>query len=62
MAKLEENFKKIEEIIDRLESDETSLDESFEIYEKGMELIKVCNSELDRLEKKLIVLGEDING
>ena len=56
MAKLEENFKKLEEIIDKLENDETSLDESFKIYEQGMELVNECNSELDKVEKKLVVL------
>ena len=56
MAKLEENFKKLEEIIDKLENDETSLDESFKIYEQGMELVNECNSELDKIEKKLVVL------
>ena len=56
MAKLEENFKKLEEIIDKLENDETSLDESFKIYEQGMELVNECNNELDKVEKKLVVL------
>ncbi len=59
MAKLEDNFKKIEEIIEKLEDPETSLDDSFFLYEQGMELVKDCNSELDRVEKKLIVLGEE---
>ena len=62
MAKLEENFKKIEEIIKKLESNETTLDDSFVLYEQGMELIKECNGELDRVEKKLIILGEENNG
>lgn len=62
MAKLEDNFKEIEEIIKKLESNETPLDDSFVLYEQGMKLVKECNDELDKVEKKLIVLGEENNG
>jgi len=61
MAKLEENFDKLEGIIDRLENEETGLEEAFKIYEQGMKLLSQCNGEIDKVEKKLIVLQEAAN-
>ena len=59
MAKLEDNFEKLEAIIDKLESDETGLEESFKIYEQGMKILAQCNSEIDKVEKKVLKLMED---
>jgi len=58
MAKLEENFVKLEGILDKLENEEIGLEESFKIYEQGMKILSQCNSEIDKVEKKLIVLQE----
>ncbi|MBE5936809.1 MAG: exodeoxyribonuclease VII small subunit [Lachnospiraceae bacterium] len=61
MPDIEENFKELEKIIADLGSDEVSLEESFVMYEKGMRLLKVCNEQLDKVEKKLIVLKEGVH-
>ena len=58
MAKLEDNLKKLEEIIDTLENEDTGLEQSFKIYEQGMKLVAACNGEIDKVERKLIVLQE----
>lgn len=58
MAKLEDNFEKLEKYIDQLENEELSLEESFKIYEQGMKLLAECNKDIDKVEKKLIVLKE----
>ena len=42
------------EIIEKLEDKDISLDESFKIYAKGMELLKECNSDIDTIEKSLL--------
>lgn len=56
---LEENFKKIEELLHLLESEETTLEQSFQYYEQGMKLLKQCNDTIDRVEKKVLKLNED---
>ena len=43
----------------KLEDRETSLEESFLLYKKGMELLKYCNNKLDTVEKKMQLLNED---
>lgn len=54
---LEETFEQIEEIIDKMEKQDVSLDESFLLYQQGVEKLKNCNELLDRVEKKLLVLN-----
>lgn len=61
MAKLEDNFNKLETIIDKLENGDKGLEESFKLYEQGMKLLAQCNSEIDKVEKKLIILQEESN-
>lgn len=58
MPGIEDNFKELEKIITELENDELSLEDSFSKYEKGMKLLKICDEELDKVEKQLIVLKE----
>ncbi len=59
MAKLEDNFNKLETIIDKLENGDKGLEESFKLYEQGMKLLAQCNSDIDKVEKKLIILQEE---
>lgn len=56
---IEETLKDLEELIKKLESGESSLEESFEYYEAGMKLVKSCNDKIDKVEKKIIVLEEN---
>lgn len=55
---LEDSFEALDEIVDRLQSGELTLEESFQKYEEGMKLIVNCNQAIDKVEKKLIVIGE----
>lgn len=56
---LEENFTKLEETIARMESEDISLEEAFSAYSQGMALLKECNEQIDRVEKKVLRLSED---
>ena len=42
-----------------MESGEVSLDDSFELYKKGLAEIKAANDSLDRIEKAMLVLNEN---
>ena len=56
---LEENFKELEETIHQLEGKDVSLEQSFELYKKGMDLVKDCNDQIDRVEKHILQLKEN---
>ena len=57
---LEENFELLEEVTSRLQSDDLPLEEAFENYKKGMDLIKQCSSQIDMVEKEVLKLGSDM--
>lgn len=56
---LEEMFGQLEMIIGELEADDVSLEKSFDLYNKGMNLLKECGKSIDEVEKKVLVLDED---
>lgn len=56
---LEENFARLEETIERLESEELSLEEAFQAYSEGMRILKRCNDQIDRVEKQVLKLNEE---
>ncbi len=56
---IEENFDKLEEIINNLEQNDMSLEEAFKAYEAGIRLTAQCAAQLDGVEKKIIVLREE---
>ena len=55
----EQAVSELEEIISKLESGETSLDDSIALYSRGMELSKFCKDKLDDIEKKISILTQD---
>ncbi len=55
---LEECFLQIEELIERLEGADISLEDAFKMYEKGMKKIKECNDKIEKVEKQMLVLNE----
>lgn len=58
---IEENFAKIEKAIEQLEAEDISLEEAFAVYSEGMKLLKRCNEQIERVEKKVLKLTEDGN-
>jgi exodeoxyribonuclease VII small subunit len=56
---LEENFAFLEETLQKLESNEIPLEEAFGLYEEGMHALKACNEQIDRVEKKVLLLQSD---
>ena len=55
---IEESFAELENILEQLESSESSLEESFRWFDKAMKLVKSCSDQIDQVEKKIIVLSE----
>ena len=56
---LEQNFSTLEELIEQLEAEDISLEEAFTAYSKGMNLLKQCNEQIDRVEKQVMKLNEE---
>ena len=56
---IEEAMEALDQIAKRLESNEITLEESFQIYKEGMELLQYCSSKIDTVEKKVQVLEEN---
>lgn len=63
---IEKIFEELEELMEKLENPDTSLEDSFAYYEKGMKLVRACGEKIDKVEKQIIVLqggeGEDGEG
>ncbi|MBP5198552.1 MAG: exodeoxyribonuclease VII small subunit [Lachnospiraceae bacterium] len=57
--KLEENFKALDKTLEALEDEDITLEDAFKLYKEGMDLVKACNADIDKVEKKLKVLNED---
>ncbi|HIS27465.1 MAG TPA: exodeoxyribonuclease VII small subunit [Candidatus Pullilachnospira intestinigallinarum] len=56
---VEEAFAQLDKIVERLESEDIPLEESFRVYQKGMELLKYCSGKIDTVEKKMMKLNEN---
>ncbi len=58
--KFEDSVKRLEEIVNVLESGDVPLEESIKLFEEGMKLSKKCSETLDKLEAKVkVILGKD---
>ena len=61
---IEETFAQLDELLEKLEATDTSLEESFACYEAGMKLVKACSDKIDKVEKQMMILqgGEEADG
>lgn len=56
---LESLFAGLDGVVEKLEQGETSLEESFRLYQAGMEMLKKCSEKIDAVEKQVLILEED---
>ena len=54
---LEEAFQELEEMIEKMQQRDVTLDETFALYEQGIRKLKFCNQKIDRVEKKMLLLN-----
>lgn len=57
----EDALKQLQSIVDKLEEEETPLNESVEMFKKGVELYKYCNCLLSNAEGEVKLLLNDSN-
>lgn len=55
----QENLDSLEKIVEKLESGETTLEESLELYKKGMVALKECNEKIEMVEKEIEVIRKE---
>ena len=61
---IEEIFEELDQIMEKMEAADTSLEDSFTFYEAGMKLVRACGEKIDKGEKKIMVLqgGQETDG
>ena len=55
-------MEELDNIISKLEDKNTSLEDAFKEYERGVGLVKKCNESLDKVQKQIIVLQDTQEG
>lgn len=56
---LNEVFTKLDQVMAEMAGEQVSLEESFSLYQQGMQLLKTCNDKIDTVEKKMVMLDEN---
>ena len=55
---LEETLEELEGIIEQIGQRDIPLEDSFVLYQQGVEKLKYCSDKIDAVEKKLRMLNE----
>ncbi len=55
---MEEAFEELNELLTKMDSDQISLEDSFKLYQEGVQLVRYCNEKIDKVEKQLMILNE----
>ena len=58
---LEEAFKALDDLIELMGDENITLEDSFNDYKKGLELIRFCNESIGRIEGELEILENQEN-
>lgn len=56
---IEEKMKRIDELIEALEDEDTTLEESMKAYKEGVALLKDCDGMLEKMEQEIVVLTKE---
>lgn len=55
----EQSLEELESLVEKLERGQLTLDESLELFERGMKLARICNKKLSTAERKIEILIEE---
>lgn len=58
----EQSLKELEDVVKRLETGNLSLEESLQLYERGVSLTKYCTGLLDQAERRILILSKNQAG
>ena len=57
---LDQVLMELDQILNNMEQ-ENSLEETFRMYHKGIDLLKTCNDKIEKIEKQIQILDEEGN-
>ena len=52
----EQALEELQGVVEKLEAGKVPLEDSLALYERGMELVKICNGRLDRAEQRVSIV------
>ncbi|MCG2725699.1 MAG: exodeoxyribonuclease VII small subunit [Elusimicrobia bacterium] len=61
-ASFEDNLKKLENVVEKLESEDTPIEKSLEFFEEGVKISKELSGKLDEVKRKIEILKKDASG
>ncbi|SKA60070.1 Exodeoxyribonuclease VII small subunit [Eubacterium uniforme] len=56
---IEDIYDKLDGLIEQMDSDDISLEDSFKLYNEGLLLVKECNEKIEKVEKDIEVLENE---
>lgn len=56
---IEDIYDKLDGLIEKMDSDDISLEDSFKLYNEGLSLVKECNEKIEKVEKDIEVLENE---
>jgi exodeoxyribonuclease VII small subunit len=60
--RFEDSFKKLETVVNKLESGDLSLEDSVKLFEEGMRLSRLCSERLAEVQKRVELLLKSEEG
>ncbi len=60
--KFETALARLEEIVQQLEQGDLALEQSLKLFEEGIKLSRICNTRLEKAERKVEILLKDKSG
>jgi exodeoxyribonuclease VII small subunit len=57
--KFEDSMKRLEEIVQGLETGDLTLEDALKVFEEGMALVKSCSKKLEEVEKRVTLLVKE---
>jgi len=61
-VKFEDALQKMEDIVEKLEGGDLSLDESLKLYEEGVQISQSCSRRLEEAQKRIEILTRGKSG
>lgn len=58
----EENYSRLEKILEKLESEDVTLEETIKLYEEGLTLTKFCYEKLNNAELRIKEINKSLKG
>lgn len=47
---IQQSFEKLDQIIEKMQSEELSLEETFHLYKEGISLVEGCNQKIEKIQ------------